>query len=268
MQVNDHTLAIPYSSLVCEKECMPHYFLRKLEQFTKLSHDDRQALESAAGKRRTIAKHSDLINEGDDPHHVNLILDGWACRYKQLDDGRRQIISFFVPGDLCDSHVYILREMDHSIVALTPVRLAEISRATLERMADDNGRVMKALWWDTLVTVAVQREWTVNLGQRTALERLGHLFCELFLRLRGVGLTDGTTCDLPLTQVELADALGLSNVHINRTLQELRRAGLIVLRGGRLTIPDFDALQRVSLFNPNYLHLGHEGRQFDADGSV
>ncbi|MCJ2131680.1 Crp/Fnr family transcriptional regulator [Methylobacterium sp. E-045] len=247
---------------------MPHYFIRKLEQFTKLSRSDRQALENAAGQRRTVAKHSDIISEGDDPHHVNLILDGWACRYKQLDDGRRQIIAFFVPGDLCDSHVYILREMDHSIVALTPVRLAEISRATLERMADDHGRVTKALWWDTLVTVAVQREWTVNLGQRTALERLGHLFCEVFLRLRGVGLTDGATCDFPLTQVELADALGLSNVHINRTLQELRRAGLIGLKGGRLTIPDFDALQRASLFNPNYLHLDHEGRLFDADGPV
>ncbi|GJD41129.1 MULTISPECIES: Crp/Fnr family transcriptional regulator [Methylobacterium] len=247
---------------------MPHYFIRKLEQFTKLSCDDRQALENAVCKRRTIAKHADIISEGDDPHHVNLILDGWACRYKHLDDGRRQIISLFVPGDLCDSHVYLLREMDHSIVALTPVRLAEISRAALEQVANDNVRVTKALWWNTLVTVAVQREWTVNLGQRTALERLGHLFCELFLRLRGVGLTDGPSYELPLTQVELADALGLSNVHINRTLQDLRRAGLIVLKGGRLTIPDFDALQRASLFNPNYLHIDREGRHFDADGSV
>lgn len=247
---------------------MPHHLIRKLEHFTKLSHDDRQALEIVAGKQRVFAKHSDIISEGDDPHHVNLVLEGWACRYKQLDDGRRQIISFFVPGDLCDSHVYLLREMDHSIVALTPVKLAEISRAALEQIANDNVRVTRALWWDTLVTVAVQREWTVNLGQRTAFERVGHLLCELFLRLRSVGLTEDTACDLPLTQVELADALGLSNVHINRTLQELRRSGLIVLKGGRLTIPDFPALQRASLFNPNYLHLDHEGRHFDANGSM
>ncbi|MHC2001997.1 Crp/Fnr family transcriptional regulator [Methylobacterium sp. CM6241] len=247
---------------------MPQHLLRKLEHFTKLSHDDRQALEIAASKQRIFAKHSDIISEGDDPHHVNLILEGWACRYKQLDDGRRQIISFFVPGDLCDSHVYLLREMDHSIVALTSVKLAEISRAALEQIANDNVRLTKAFWWDTLVTVAVQREWTVNLGQRTAFERVGHLLCELFLRLQSVGLTEGTTCDLPLTQVELADALGLSNVHINRTLQELRRAGLIVLKGGRLTIPDFLALQRASLFNPSYLHLDHEGHHFDANGSM
>lgn len=128
--------------------------------------------------------------------------------------------------------------------------------------------MMKALWWDTLVSVAIQREWTVNLGQRTAIERLGHLFCELFVRLRGIGLTDGDSCPLPLTQVELADAMGLSNVHINRTLQELRRAGLVVFKGKRLTIPDLAALQKVSLFNPNYLHLDHEGRHLDANEPV
>lgn len=244
---------------------MPHHLIRKLEQFTKLSREDRRALESAAAKQRNFAEHSDIITEGDDPTHVKLILEGWACRYKQLDDGRRQIISFFVPGDLCDSHIYILREMDHSIAALTPGRLAEIPRAALDRITDEHVRVTKALWWDTLVAVAVQREWTVNLGQRTALERLGHLFCELFLRLRGVGLTDGDTCRLPLTQVELADAMGLSNVHINRTLRELRHAGLIVLKGGRLTIPDLPALQKASLFNPNYLHLDREGRHLDAN---
>lgn len=203
---------------------MPHYFIRKLEQFTKLSCDDRRALGNAARKRRTIAKHADIIREGDDPHHVNLFLDGWACRYKHLDDGRRQIISLFVPSHLCDSHVYPLREM--------------------EQGANDNVRVTKASWWDTLVTVAVQREGTVDLGQRTAPERLGPLFRELFVRLRGVGLTGGPSCALPLTQVEPADALGLSNVHIDRTLQDLRRAGLVALEGGRPTSPDFDALRK------------------------
>lgn len=244
---------------------MPHHLIHKLEHFTKLSRDDRQALEVAASRRRTFAEHADVIQEGDDPSHVNLILEGWACRYKQLDDGRRQIIAFFVPGDLCDTHISLLRAMDHSIAALTPVRAAEIPRATFDRMTDEYARVTKALWWDSLVAVAIQREWTVNLGQRTAIERVGHLFCELFLRLRCVGLTEGDSCALPLTQVELADALGLSNVHVNRTLQELRRAGLIVLKGGRLTIPDFAALQKASLFDPSYLHLDREGRNLDAN---
>lgn len=224
MQVNDPATTIPYSRPMCEKAGMPHYFIRKLEQFTKLSFDDRQALENAACRRRTIAKHSGIIGEGDGPHHVDLIPDGWAGRSTHLDDGRRAIISIFVPGDLCDSHVDLQREM--------------------EQGAHDDGRVTKASWWDTLVTVAVQREGTVDLGQRTAPERLGHLFHKLFLHLRGVGLTGGPSCELPLTQVEPADALGLSNVPIDRTLQHLRRAGLIVLKGGRPTSPDFDALQK------------------------
>ena len=244
---------------------MPHHLIRKLEQFTRLSGSDKQALESAAGTQRAFGPRSDIIREGDPPHHVNLILEGWACRYKQLDDGRRQIISIFIPGDLCDEHVYLLREMDHSIAALSPVRLAQIPRPVVDQITETHPRVAKALWWNTLVTAAIQREWTVSLGQRTATERLGHLLCELFERLRGVGLTEGHACVLPMTQMELSEVLGLSNVHTNRTVQELRRAGLIKLKGKNLVIPNFAALQTASLFNPGYLHLGREGRQFDAN---
>ncbi|MEH3147634.1 MAG: Crp/Fnr family transcriptional regulator [Methylobacterium frigidaeris] len=245
---------------------MPRHLISKLEQFTRLSVADKQALETVAGeKRRRIGPREDIIREGDDPAYVNLILEGWACRYKQLEDGRRQIISFFLPGDLCDTHIYVLREMDHSIGALTPVTFAEISRETLTRVTAEHSRITQALWWDTLVTAAIQREWTVNLGQRSAAERLGHLLCELFIRLRGVGLTDGNSCVLPVTQADLGDAMGLSNVHINRTLQELRGTGLIVLKGRQLTIPNLAALQAASLFSPNYLHLDHVGRHLDAN---
>ncbi|GJE44020.1 hypothetical protein AEGHOMDF_3206 [Methylobacterium soli] len=118
-----------------------------------------------------------------------------------------------------------------------------------------------------LVAAAVQQEWTVNLGQRTGLERIGHLLCELFIRLRGVGLTNGNSCILPVTQMDLGDATGLSNVHVNRVLQEMRISGLVVLKGKHLTVPDLEALQRVSLFNVNYLHLDREGRHLDANGS-
>ena len=243
---------------------MPHFLIRKLEQFTKLSSDDKQALSSAASMQRRFGARIDIISEGDASHHVNLILEGWACRYKQLDDGRRQIVSLFVPGDLCDEHIHVLREMDHSIATLSPVKVAEIPRPMLGQITETHPRLAKALWWNTLVTAAIQREWTVSLGQRTATERLGHLLCELFVRLRGVGLTEGNSCPLPLTQSELGEVLGLSNVHVNRTVQELRRSELIVLKGGRLTIPDFAVLQAASLFNPNYLHLDHEGRHLDA----
>ncbi|MEA1832231.1 Crp/Fnr family transcriptional regulator [Methylobacterium durans] len=246
---------------------MPQQLIRKLEQFTRLSGADRRAIwDVASRKGRFLAAHQDIIREGDRSEHVNLILDGWACRYKTLENGRRQIISFFVPGDLCDPHVCVFREMDHSIGAITPVRLAEISRDQLLDLTEAHPRVTQALWWEMLVTAAVQREWTVNLGQRTGRERIGHLLCELFIRLRAVGLTEGDSCILPVTQVDLGDATGLSNVHVNRVLQELRADGLIVLKGRQLTIPDLGTLQALSLFNVNYLHLDREGRHLDANG--
>jgi CRP-like cAMP-binding protein len=125
--------------------------------------------------------------------------------------------------------------------------------------------VAQALLWDQLVTAAIQREWTFNLGRRTAFERMAHLLCELFMRLQAAGLTGDRSCSFPLTQADLADALGLSAVHVNRTLQELRADGLIVLRGKELLVTDLDRLQEAAQFDANYLHLDREGRQFDAN---
>ncbi|KLK90309.1 cyclic nucleotide-binding protein [Microvirga vignae] len=244
---------------------MHNLLINKLEQFTKLSPEDKQVLADVARGRVWVrGAREDIIQEGDKPTCVNLILKGWACRYKMLPDGRRQIIAFFVPGDLCDLHVFVLRAMDHSIGALTPITFAEISRETLRNIMSDHPRITEALWWDALVTVAIQREWTVNLGQRSAFERLGHLLCELFLRLRAVGLTQGNACEFPVTQTELADATGLTTVHVNRTLQELRGEGLIELHGKHLIIPDLEALETASVFNLNYLHGDHEGSALDA----
>lgn len=240
--------------------------IRKLEHFARLSADDRRMLDRVASERvRRVGPREDVIHEGDRPWDVCLILSGWACRYKMLEDGRRQIVSFLLPGDLCDLNVFVLREMDHSIGAVTPVTIAELSRETFEAVALGHPRVTQALWWETLVAAAIQREWTVSLGQRSAFERLAHLLCELFIRLRTAGLTEGDTCELPLTQSELADATGISTVHVNRTLQELRAAGLVVLKGKTLTIPSLATLQDVALFNPNYLHLENEGRVLDAN---
>ncbi|MBE9603586.1 Crp/Fnr family transcriptional regulator [Acetobacteraceae bacterium H6797] len=229
---------------------------RKLEQFIKLSSEDRSVLYRLSGERvRRFGAREDVIREGDAPKDVYLLLSGWACRYKQLEDGRRQIVAFFLPGDLCDLNIYILKEMDHSVGTLTPATFAEITRSTLEEVVLNHPRVAQGLWWETLVNIAIQREWTVNLGQRSAFERMAHLLCELYIRLRAVGLTKDGGCELPFTQVDLADAMGLSPVHVNRTLQELRGAGLIVLRDKWLEIPDLDAIKNAAMFNPNYLHL-------------
>ena len=238
----------------------------RLEAYTKLSQDDRASIERLARKgQREISARRDLIREGDEPRSVFLILDGWACRYKTLPDGRRQVVGIFLPGDICDFNIYILTEMDHNIGAITPLKVAELPRDDFERLMSEHPRITQALHWDELVTVSIQREWTLNLGQRTAYERIAHLLCELFLRLQSVGLTRGASCDFPMTQVDIADASGLTAVHVNRTLQELRRDGLIELQSKTLTIPDLQALKNAALFNDNYLHLNREGRHLDAN---
>lgn len=238
----------------------------KLGQFVRLASADKAMIERVSARRvRSFEQREDIIREGDVPEHINLILSGWACRYKVLEDGRRQVIAFFLPGDMCDLNVFVLRYMDHSISTITPVKVSEISRSGFEELMLAHPRVTQALWWESLVNAATQREWAVNLGQRDATERIAHLFCELFMRLKSAGLASGNSCEMPLTQVELGDATGLSSVHVNRTLQELRSSGLIVLKGRTLTIPDFEALKHVALFNANYLHLDREGRHLDAN---
>lgn len=245
---------------------MAIHLIRKLEHFVRLSPDDRAVLRRLAARNlRHVAPGEGIIHEGDRPEVVNLILDGWACRYKDLEDGRRQVLAFFLPGDLCDLNMFILRSMDHSMAAITPVTLAEIARRDFEALALEHPRIVHALWWDALVVGAIQREWTLSLGQRDALERMAHLLCELFVRLRCVGMTHGDRCPLPLVQTVLADATGLSNVHVNRTLATLRQSDLATIRSRTLTIPDLDALMQAGLFNQNYLHLDREGQALDAN---
>ena len=240
--------------------------IRKLEQFVRLSPTDHAILTRASTERvRHLPARVDIVREGDKPKDVHLILSGWAYRYKTLEDGRRQVVALFLPGDICDVNIFILRELDHSIGTVTPVSVADLSREFFDSVAAGHPRIVTAFWWETLVNAAIQREWTLNLGQRTAAERMAHLLCEVFLRLQLAGLTHGDSCDFPLTQADLADATGLSKVHVNRTLQELRAANLIVLKGKTLVVPELGRLMQAGLFNPNYLHMDHEGRQLDAN---
>jgi CRP-like cAMP-binding protein len=232
----------------------------RLQAYTELTKDDHAALDRLAeGPLREVFARRDLIREGEAPRAAYLILSGWGCRYKALPDGRRQIVDFLVPGDMCDLDLHMVREMDHAIGAITTLKVVEIGPSELEQVCLASRRVAQALRMDELVKVSVQREWVLNVGQRTAYERLSHLLCEMFLRLEIVGLTDGTSCEFPLTQLDLADATGLTAVHVNRTLQELRKDGLIELHSRTLTIPDFSALRDAGLFNGTYLHRDRAG---------
>lgn len=236
----------------------------RLEAFTRLSADDREALQNLTRNFHFVDARRDLVTEGDEPRYVYLILDGWACRYKQLRDGKRQIVALFVPGDFCDVHVYILSQMDHSIGAITRLKVATITPEEMNALAAQRPRITQALWWHELVSAAVQREWTLNLGHRSAYERLAHMLVELYLRLQAVGRARDGRCDFPLTQNDLADATGLTAVHVNRMLQELRRDGLIELERKQLQILDMPRMMEAAMFKPNYLHLDQEGRHLDA----
>ena len=235
---------------------MSSLFSRKIERFTQLSEGDHAVLAAACERTRRYRPREDIIREGDRPRTIDIVLTGWAARYKVIEDGRRQIVSFLLPGDLFDANIFLLPVMDHSVTAITAVTCAEIPPETLDDIVRRQPDLARAMWCDTLVALSIQREWTLSLGQRSALERIAHLLSELFLRLQAVGLTRGGRCELPLTQSDMAEATGLTSVHVNRTLQDLRARGLIALSGRELTVPDLEALQAVSAFNASYLHLG------------
>jgi CRP-like cAMP-binding protein len=232
--------------------------VRKLERFAPLIDAEKSALSTAIGQVKSFGAHEDIAREGDPSACVNVVLAGFASRQKLLPDGRRQIIGFLLPGDICDVRVFLLRRMDHSISAITPVKIGIMAREAALELTEMHPRLTRALWWATMVEESIAREWLINVGQRTALERLSHLFCEMYTRMHAVGLTDGNSCEQPLTQSELADTLALSTVHVNRTLRELRHARLVSIQGKSLVIHDFKALQAVAMFDPNYLHLDGE----------
>ena len=240
-------------------------FLLKIEQFVRLTREEGEVLLQATASRvRRLSPGEDLIHEGEAPREVAVFLSGWAFRYKQLSNGRRQIIAMLLPGDVCDHNVFLLDEMDHSIAALTTVTVAEVPKGPLEAMALHHPRLAQAMLRETMVNAAVQREWTVNLGQRTAVERIAHLLGELFVRLSAFGRAELDCYAFPLTQMDLAEATGLSAVHVNRTLQELRSRGLILLRSRYLKILDFPALAKVAVFSPAYLHMRRDAKQAGA----
>lgn len=207
-----------------------------------------------------------IIAQGERPDHVNLVLEGWACRYQTLPDGARQITAFLLPGDFCDAHITLFNAMDHNISALSTCHVARIDRQMMAALLD-RPAIARALWWASLVDEAVLRAWIVNLGRRDAFDRIGHLICEVHARLCNVGLAQGDEFELPLTQEDLADALGLTPVHVNRTVRRLREEGLIEMKRGWLKILHVQKLQHVVGFDPNYLHLprgrGAAGMQRD-----
>ena len=238
---------------------MIEHHLQKLRARDTVSPEEEQAIRDSIAEVRAFGADQILIHAGQVLNFSIMLLDGLLCRYKDLSDGQRQITELHVPGDFADLHSFTLKRLDHNIMTITPCRVAIVPHEKLEQITERLPHLTRLYWFTTNMDAAIHREWEVSLGLRSAIERMAHLFCELQVRLSIVDLADESGFAFGLTQAELGEATGLSTVHVNRTLQDLRAAGIIELKARRLAILDLAALMRASLFNPNYLHLDRAG---------
>jgi len=230
--------------------------IRRLESIAPVSDDERQAIAALPITVRDLRADQDIVRDQDRPSQCCVILEGFACRYKLLPGGRRQIVSFHIPGDIPDLQSLHLEVMDHNLGTVVASKVAFIPHETVRLFLRAHPRIADVFWRETLIDAAVFREWVVNVGRRDAYGRIAHILCEVYVRLRAVGLVNGQSYLMPVTQAELGDATGMSTVHVNRTLQELRRDGLISTpRSGQVVIESWDGLQKAGEFDQTYLHL-------------
>lgn len=231
-----------------------------LGQHDALSEQEKALLADAMAIERHFVTGEDIVSEGSRPIYSTLIVDGLAARYKVLEDGGRQFTSLQVPGDFVDLHAFLLKTMDHGIIALSPCHVLAADHSKLRAITEQAPHLTRLLWLDTLVDGAIHREWIVAMGRRSKTSHLAHLLCELFVRLQVVKRTNGMTFRLPLSQAELADVLGLSVVHMNRVIGALRNLGAIAWTHHMVTILDWQRLVEIAEFDPTYLSMNREPR--------
>jgi CRP-like cAMP-binding protein len=212
-------------------------------------------MSASIGSDREVAANTDIIQEGDQPWESTVLREGFAARYLIDRNGKRQITAVHVPGDFVDLHSFLLRRMDHGVLAISRCELSPVSHDALERITAENPHLTRLLWLSTLVDGAIHRKWLAQIGGADAYRRTAHLICELFLRLQAIGRVDDCSFQLPLTQTDIGDMLGMSIVHLNRTLDQLRTDGLVSWGSGMVTVRDWERLKERADFNPTYLNL-------------
>ena len=235
-------------------------FFGRIRLRDTLGEEEEQALVEAASERITFAAGEDLVTEGDRPTRSILLTRGYACRYRLQKGGGRQLMAIHLPGDFVDLHSLLIKEMDHSVGALTECAIITFPHDRLVRVTERFPHLTRMLWLLTLIDASCHREWLAGMGLLSAAQRTAHLICEIYVRLEVVGLASGHKFNFPITQAALADAVGISAVHINRVVQELRQRDLISWENGLLTIHDWQALVATADFNDRYLHLVKEQR--------
>jgi CRP-like cAMP-binding protein len=232
--------------------------LKKLQLWMDLDEQDQQSVLGLPYSVKRLGAGQYIVRDGEKPTHSCLLLRGFAYRHKVTGEGGRQIMSIHMKGDVVDLQNSFLRRSDHNVQALTNIDVAYMPVQAVRDLAFDRPNVGKAMWYETLVDASIFREWTLNVGRRDARARTGHMLCEFALRLQVAGLGQQLHYELPMTQDQLADALGLTPVHVNRTLKALEAEGLIERTRRSVLIPDWKRLARVADFDPNYLHLEPE----------
>jgi CRP-like cAMP-binding protein len=228
---------------------------RKLQKHSHLSAADLAALRSLPYTERTAAPNEDIVRQGDKPAHAVIVLRGMVARYHTLSIGRRQYLSLHIAGDMPDAQSLFIETMDHAVCAIDEAAVAMVPHAAMLPLFEERPSIASAVWRETLIDAAIFRETITNNSARPLTMRLAHFFCEQYYRSRAGGHSKPGSCSLPLTQTQIAEALGSSLPSVSRALKALRRTKLIDLRGGELHVRDWSKLARTGDFNPGYLHL-------------
>lgn len=232
-------------------------FARKLSAFVRLSNSDLSAMSDLYRRRRKFVVGSDMIHQGQVDQSAYVLASGWACSYKILPSGARQIVDFQIPGDFLGLRSLLFRTADHNVEPVTPVQASAVKQRDLLAAFSETPRLATAVLWAASRDEAMVVEHLVDIGRRTASERMAHFLLELGARLRLIGMADRRGFLCPLSQYLLADALGLSAVHVNRVLRELREDGLLTFQKGRVIFDDYDGLVDFCAFDRTY--LDHDG---------
>lgn len=228
--------------------------IRKLDRLVELDAEDRRAVAELPFRMGTARANQMLVREGDETVDCYVLLSGYACRHKLAGDGGRQIVSFHVPGDILDIQHLLLPCADHNLEAITEIRFARVAADALRRVARDRPRVGEALWRDTLIDASIFREWVLNVGRRDAKARIAHMLCEFAVRREAAELGGPERFELPMTQNHIADATGLTPIHVNRSLRALGDDGVIARDRRHIEVLDWERMKRVADFDPMYLH--------------
>lgn len=247
-------------SQIVEAEELLQPFFRKLQRRDMMGPEEQRAIAEAADERLLFQPGANLVVEGARPLHSMLVTSGYTCRYRLLRDGQRQLTAIHLPGDFVDLHSFLLKEMDHAVGALSPCTVITFPHERLVKLTERYPHLTRMLWLLTLLDGAIHREWLVGMGRLSALERTAHLLCKIYARLSSIRFAADNQFKLPITQAALADAVGISTVHVNRVVQELRQGGYLSWDGGMLRIIDWDRLSTLAKFDNRYLHLVQEPR--------